>query len=91
LFLTVPKSKPSQTKLILYGHAMVQAVSCWLLTVEAWVTPMWNLWWTKWQWDRFFSEFVGSHLSISFHRISPYSYTICGITNRPVGGHTSQT
>jgi hypothetical protein len=20
---------------------------------------MWELWWTKWQWDRFFSEYFG--------------------------------
>jgi hypothetical protein len=25
---------------------------------------MWDLWWTKWHWDRFFSEFFGFTLSI---------------------------
>jgi hypothetical protein len=25
---------------------------------------MWDLWWTKWHWDRFFSEFFGFPLSI---------------------------
>jgi hypothetical protein len=29
---------------------------------------MWDLWWTKWHWDRFFSEYFGFPLSISFHR-----------------------
>jgi hypothetical protein len=26
---------------------------------------MWDLWWTKWHWDRFFSEYFGFPLSIS--------------------------
>jgi hypothetical protein len=29
---------------------------------------MWDLWWTKWHWDRFFSEYFDFLLSISFHR-----------------------
>jgi hypothetical protein len=29
---------------------------------------MWDLWWTKRHWDRFFSEYFGFPLSISFHR-----------------------
>jgi hypothetical protein len=37
-------------------------------------TKMWDLWWTKWHWDRFFSEFFGFPLSISFHRRFPNSY-----------------
>jgi hypothetical protein len=35
---------------------------------------MWDLWWIKWHWDRFFSEFFCFLLSISFHRRSPNSY-----------------
>jgi hypothetical protein len=35
---------------------------------------MWDLWLTKWHWERFFSEFFGFPLSISFHRRSPNSY-----------------
>jgi hypothetical protein len=31
---------------------------------------MWDLWWTKWHWDRFSPEFFGFPLSISFHRCS---------------------
>jgi hypothetical protein len=31
---------------------------------------MWDLWWTKWYWYRFFPEYFGSSLSISFHRCS---------------------
>jgi hypothetical protein len=31
---------------------------------------MWDLWWTKWHWDRVFSEYFGFLLSISFHRCS---------------------
>jgi hypothetical protein len=26
---------------------------------------MWDLWWTKWHWDRFFSELFGFLLSVS--------------------------
>jgi hypothetical protein len=29
---------------------------------------MWDLWWTKWHWDRFFSEYFSFPLSISFNR-----------------------
>jgi hypothetical protein len=28
---------------------------------------MWDLWWTEWDWDKFFSESFGFHLSISIH------------------------
>jgi hypothetical protein len=35
---------------------------------------MWNLWWTKWHWNRFFSEVFGFPLLISFHCGSTYSY-----------------
>jgi hypothetical protein len=31
---------------------------------------MWDLWWTKWHWDRFFPEYFGFPLSIAFHRCS---------------------
>jgi type VI protein secretion system component VasA len=31
---------------------------------------LWDLWWTKWHWDRFFPEYFGFPLSISFHRCS---------------------
>jgi hypothetical protein len=31
---------------------------------------MWNLWWKKWHWDRFFLEYFGFPLSVSFHRCS---------------------
>jgi hypothetical protein len=31
---------------------------------------MWDLWWRKWHWDRFFPEYFGFPLSVSFHRCS---------------------
>jgi hypothetical protein len=31
---------------------------------------MWDLWWTKWHRNRFFSEYFGFPMSISFHRCS---------------------
>jgi hypothetical protein len=51
---------------------------------------MWDLWWTKWHWDRFFSEYVGFPLSISFHRSSikiekqkNFFIFITGFQNKP--------
>jgi hypothetical protein len=35
---------------------------------------MWDLWGTKWNWDRFFSEFFVFPQSVSFHNHFPYSY-----------------
>jgi hypothetical protein len=34
-------------------------VSGWSLTLEAWVwsQPLWDIWCTKWQWDRFLSKY----------------------------------
>jgi hypothetical protein len=62
----------------LFGRAMAQIVSRRSLTAEARVrarvNPCGPLWWTKWHWDRFFSEFVGFPLSVSFRRRSPNSY-----------------
>jgi hypothetical protein len=31
---------------------------------------MWDFWWTKWHWNRFFPEYFGVPLSVSFHRFS---------------------
>jgi hypothetical protein len=45
---------------------------------------MWDLWWTKWHWDRFFSELFGFPLSISLLRPSPYSYIIQGMNKTSV-------
>jgi hypothetical protein len=50
-----------------------------------------DLWWTKWHWNRFFSELFGFHLAVSFHRFSPYSFFIWGINNSPVGDRSSET
>jgi hypothetical protein len=46
---------------------------------------MWDLWWTKWHWDRFFYKFFSFPLSVSSHHGSPYSY-ISEMNNRTVGG-----
>jgi hypothetical protein len=51
----------------------------------------WDLWWTKWHWDRSFSEFFGFPLSVSFHHGSPCSYITWRMNNRRVGGHSSET
>jgi hypothetical protein len=52
---------------------------------------MWDLWWTKWHWERFFSEFFCFPLSIPFHRRSPYSYIIRVMNNMSVSGSSSET
>jgi hypothetical protein len=51
---------------------------------------MWDLWWTKWHWDRFFSKFFNFLLPISFHQGSILIYIILGINNRLTGGHSSE-
>jgi hypothetical protein len=30
---------------------------------------MWDLWWTKWHWGRFFSKYFGFPCQFSFHRL----------------------
>jgi hypothetical protein len=57
------------------GRAVVQVVSRWAVTAEGGPRSipgrsMWDLWWTKWHWDKFFSEYFGFSVSISFHRCS---------------------
>jgi hypothetical protein len=53
---------------------------------------MWDLRWTKWHWDRFFPEYFGFPLSISFHRCSitrrkekTLIVFITGLNNKPQG------
>jgi hypothetical protein len=46
---------------------------------------MWDLWWTKWQWDRLFSKFFGFPVNIIPPCLSMLLYTTTwGINNRPV-------
>jgi hypothetical protein len=53
---------------------------------------IWDLWWTKWHWDRFFPEYFGFPLSISFHLCSitrknekTLIISITGLHNKPQG------
>jgi hypothetical protein len=51
---------------------------------------MWDLWWTKWQWGRFFPEYFSFPLSISFYRCSitwknGKIFYITGLHNKPQG------
>jgi hypothetical protein len=62
------------------GRAMAQIVSRQPLTAEAWVRAHVDLWWTKWHWDRFFSEFFGFPLSI-YHSTVALQTHILGIRN----------
>jgi hypothetical protein len=53
------------------GRAMAQAVTRWPLTAEAQVHAPWDLWWTKWHWGMFFSEFFSFpcqyHSTVALH------------------------
>jgi hypothetical protein len=56
------------------------------------IQSMWDLWWTKWHWDRFFPEYVCFPLSMSFHRCSitrknekTLIIFITGLHNKPQG------
>jgi hypothetical protein len=70
------------------GCSMAQAVSHRPLTAEARVSPCGIcLWWTKQQWDRLLSESFCFRLLMSFHSGSP----CWEISNRPVGGRSSET
>jgi hypothetical protein len=51
---------------------------------------MWDLRWVKWHWERFFSEFFGLTLSVSFHRGFSYSFIIREMNSRPVVGRNSE-
>jgi hypothetical protein len=42
---------------------------------------MWDLWWTKWHWDRFFSEFFGFPLSIHNSTVDLQTHIIWGMRN----------
>jgi hypothetical protein len=53
---------------------------------------MWDFWWTKGHWGRFFPEYFGFSLSISFHRCSTIQKNektliifITGLHNKPQG------
>ena len=49
---------------------------------------MWDLWWTKWHWDRFFSEYLVFPLSVSCHQSSLFvtlKLTIGRTSGRIVG------
>jgi hypothetical protein len=58
----------------LYGRAMARVASHGALNAVARGLILgqfvWDLWWTKWHWDRFFSEYFGFALSVSFHKCS---------------------
>jgi hypothetical protein len=61
-----------QVTYLLASRAMAHAVSRRPLTADAtgWIPGqfMWDLCWTKWHWDRYFSEYVNFSLSVSFHQ-----------------------
>jgi hypothetical protein len=82
-------------------HLHVGAVSLtWIVWGKVWLRwlvasgwgmghSMWDFWWTKWHWDRFFFKFFDFPLSVSFHQGSLYSYIMQVMNKRPFGGHSS--
>jgi hypothetical protein len=49
---------------------------------------MWGFCWTKWHWDRVFSEFI-SFFSQYHSTRGPYLvYVVCGMNSRPVGSRS---
>jgi hypothetical protein len=76
------------------GGVMVQAVCHRSVTAESRIRARFNprgICGVQWHWDRFFSEFFGFPLAISFHLRSPYSYIIWGMNNVSVSGSRSET
>jgi hypothetical protein len=79
------------------GRAIAQAVSHWLPTAAARGSipgqVMWDLWWTKWHWGRFFSGYFGFPCQFSVHRLlHTLSSIIRGWYNRPnIGRRTKWT
>jgi hypothetical protein len=63
------------------GRAIAQAVSRWLPTAAAWVQTrvvMWDLWWTKWRWDRF-----SPSTSVSLANLHSTNFSTITITYHP--------
>jgi hypothetical protein len=52
---------------------------------------MWDLLWTKWHWDRFFSEFFGFTLSIYKSTYAVHIHIIWGMNNMSASGSSSET
>jgi hypothetical protein len=61
-------------KFLLWLRTVVQSVTRLRRKTEASVrsqfSPLCDLWWMKWQWDRFVSEYFVCRLSVSFHQCS---------------------
>jgi hypothetical protein len=51
---------------------------------------MWDLWWTKWHWDKFFSKFF-SFPCQCYSTMALHTHIIWGMNNRPTGSCSSQT
>jgi hypothetical protein len=52
---------------------------------------MWDLWWTKWQWARSFSEFFGFPLSMYHSTVALRTHVIWGMNNMSASGSSSET
>jgi hypothetical protein len=64
--------------ILYHGNALGQEVSCWLLTVKfrvrSHVGPCKIFWGTKWQCERFSSEYLGFPLSVSCKQCSTFNF-----------------
>jgi hypothetical protein len=52
---------------------------------------MWDLWWTKWHWDRVYFEFFGFRLSIYRPAVALPTNIIRGMNSMSVIGGSSET
>jgi hypothetical protein len=76
-------------KAVPWLRRLVAGLSPWrpsLLPVQS----MWDLWWTKWHWERFFLKFFSFTLSSAFRCGFPDAYISRQTNNRPVSGCSSE-
>ena len=70
----------SVPSLLVSGCTVAQAVSCWPINCRGLGSILdqfiWDLWWTKWHWYRFFSKYISFFLSLSFHIFTFLSPTL---------------
>ena len=70
----VQQAEHCSSSVLIPGCTMAQVFSYRSVTAEAQVqfqaSPTWGLWWTKWHWNGFSSQYLSFPLSVSFHHCS---------------------
>ena len=74
----VQQAEHCSSSVLIPGSIMAQVVSCRPVTVKARVqfqaSPIWGLWWTKWHWERFFSQHLRFPVSIILPLLHTHSF-----------------